>query len=44
MFHKLLMKEKVFQVCSIVDLCILTTPAFKLIEEGFKGAFQKGLR
>ena len=30
------------QMCSMTDLCILTTPAFRLIEEDFKGAIQEG--
>ena len=39
---KLKVKEKVFQVCSVVDTHILTTPAFRLFEGDFKGAIQKG--
>ena len=30
------------QMCSMTDPCILTTPAFKLIEEDYKGAIQEG--
>ena len=30
------------QMCSMTDPCILTTPAFRLIEEDFKGAIQEG--
>ena len=30
------------QVCSMAEPCILTTPAFRLIEEDFKGAIQEG--
>ena len=30
------------QMYSMTDPCILTTPAFKLIEEDFKGAIQEG--
>ena len=30
------------QACSMVDPCILKTPAFKLIEKEFKGAIQEG--
>ena len=29
------------QICSMTDPCILTTPAFRLIEEDFKGAIQE---
>ena len=29
------------QMCSMTDTCILTTPAFRLIEEDFKGAIQE---
>ena len=29
------------QMCSMTDPCILTTPAFRLIEEDFKGAIQE---
>ena len=28
-------------MCSMTDPCILTTPAFRLIEEDFKGAIYK---
>ena len=31
------------QMCSMTDTCILTTPAFRLIEEDFKGPFRKSL-
>ena len=41
------MKEKVFfndvQMCNIVDPSILTTPAFRLIEEDFGSLFKKVL-
>ena len=30
------------QMCSMADTCILTTPAFRLIEEDFEGAIQEG--
>ena len=30
------------QMCSVTDPCILTTPAFRLIEQEFKGAIQEG--
>ena len=30
------------QMCSMTDSCILTTPAFRLIEQNFKGAIQEG--
>ena len=30
------------QMCSMADPCILTTPAFRLIEEDFEGAIQEG--
>ena len=30
------------QMCSMTDPCILTTPAFRLIEQDFKGAIQEG--
>ena len=30
------------QLCSMTDPCILTTPAFRLIEEDFKDAIHKG--
>ena len=30
------------QMCSMTDPCILTTTAFRLIEEDFKGAIQEG--
>ena len=30
------------QMCSMTDPSILTTPAFRLIEEDFKGTIQKG--
>ena len=30
------------QMCSMADSCILTTPAFRLIEQNFKGAIQEG--
>ena len=30
------------QMCSMTDSCILTTPAFRLIEQDFKGAIQEG--
>ena len=30
------------QMCSMSDPCILTTPAFRLIEQDFKGAIQEG--
>ena len=30
------------QMYSMTDPCILATPAFKLIEEDFKGAIQEG--
>ena len=30
------------QMCSMTDLCILTTSAFRLIEQDFKGAIQEG--
>ena len=30
------------QLCSMTDPCILTTPAFRLIEQDFKGAIQEG--
>ena len=29
------------QMCSMTDSCILTTPAFRLIEQDFKGAIQE---
>ena len=30
------------QVCSMIDPCIRTTPAVRLIQEDFKGATQEG--
>ena len=30
------------QLCSWTDTCILTTPAFRLIEQDFKGVIQEG--
>ena len=30
------------QMCSMSDPCILITPAFRLIEQDFKGAIQEG--
>ena len=30
------------QMCSVTDPCILKTPAFRLIEQEFKGAIQEG--
>ena len=30
------------QMCSMTDPCTLTTPAFGLIEQDFKGAIQEG--
>ena len=30
------------QMCSMTDPYILTTPAYRLIEEDFKGVIQKG--
>ena len=30
------------QMCSMTDPCILTTPAFRLTEQDFKGAIQDG--
>ena len=30
------------QMCSMADPCILTTPAFRLVEEDFKSAIQEG--
>ena len=30
------------QMCSVTDPCILTTPAFRLIEQEFKVAIQEG--
>ena len=32
----------IVQMCSMTGPCILTTPAFRLIEEDFKGTIQKG--
>ena len=32
----------IVQMCNMTDLCLLTTPAFRLIEEDFKGAIQEG--
>ena len=31
-----------FQMCSMTDPCILPTPAFRIIEQDFKGATQEG--
>ena len=30
------------QICGMTDPCILTTPAFRLIEVDFQGAIQEG--
>ena len=30
------------QMCSMTDPCILTTPAFRLIEQDFKAVIQEG--
>ena len=32
-----------FRIRSMTDSCILTTPAFRLIEQDFKGVIQEGL-
>ena len=30
------------ELCSMIDPCIRTAPAFRLIKQDFKGAIQKG--
>ena len=43
-FQTLDERDSIFdvQMCSMTDPCLLTTPAFRLIEEDFKDAIQEG--